>query len=302
MANTRSTQTRKQAKAETARERAAANRAARQQAERRRRLTIALSGVVSVLVVIGLLVGVKLATGGSSAATAGPSGQSPSPAAASVVDAVTGISQDTLNTVGVGTATTAPGALTGNPPALTQNGKPEVLYVGAEYCPFCAGERWALVQALSRFGTFSGLKSTTSSSTDVHPNTPTFSFLGSTYSSQYLAFTPVETQDRQGKALQTLTDAQKKLQNQYGSGSIPFIDYGNQFASSGASFDISVLDGKSEQQIATALQDPTSPIAKAVDGTANVITARLCQLTNGQPTNVCTSAAVKAVQSKLSGK
>ena len=40
---------------------------------------------------------------------------------------------------------------------LTADGKPLVLYVGAEYCPYCAAERCAMVQALSRFGTFSNL-------------------------------------------------------------------------------------------------------------------------------------------------
>ena len=45
-------------------------------------------------------------------------------------------------------------------PALTADGKPEVLYVGAEYCPFCAAERWPVVVALSRFGTWSGLSAT----------------------------------------------------------------------------------------------------------------------------------------------
>ena len=43
-------------------------------------------------------------------------------------------------------------ATTGQP-ALTSGGKPEILYVGAEYCPYCAAERWAMVVALSRFGT-----------------------------------------------------------------------------------------------------------------------------------------------------
>src|SRR5205823_15010475 len=44
------------------------------------------------------------------------------------------------------------------------SGKPEVLYIGAEYCPFCAAERWSLVYALARFGTFKGLLLSTSSS------------------------------------------------------------------------------------------------------------------------------------------
>ena len=67
-----------------------------------------------------------------------------------------------------------------------------VTYIGAEYCPFCAAERWALTVALSRFGTFSGLAGTHSSSTDVYPDTQTLSFYGSHYTSPYLDFQPVE--------------------------------------------------------------------------------------------------------------
>jgi hypothetical protein len=50
-----------------------------------------------------------------------------------------------------------------------------------------------MIVALSRFGTFSGLSTTHSSSSDTDPYTPTFTFYGSTYTSQYLNFTPVET-------------------------------------------------------------------------------------------------------------
>ena len=145
-------------------------------------------------------------------------------------------------------------------PALTQDGKPEVLYMGAEYCPYCATERWAMVIALSRFGTFSGLKTTHSSSTDVYPNTQTFSFHGATYQSRWIAFTGVEMQSnqRQGDGYATLdtpTGAQQQILNTYdrapyvgtgasSSGGIPFIDFGGKFLVSGATYDPSVLQGQ----------------------------------------------------------
>lgn len=40
-------------------------------------------------------------------------------------------------------------------PALTAAGKPDLRYIGAEFCPICAAERWAMYVALSKFGTFS---------------------------------------------------------------------------------------------------------------------------------------------------
>lgn len=33
----------------------------------------------------------------------------------------------------------------------------EFLYVGGKFCEFCATERWAILNALSRFGTFQHL-------------------------------------------------------------------------------------------------------------------------------------------------
>src|SRR4029079_19324163 len=81
-------------------------------------------------------------------------------------------------------------------PALTSGGKPKVLYVGAEYCPFCAAQRWPVVVALSRFGTWSGLRQTTSASGDVYPDPSTLSFHRAAYASDYLSFTGVETNRR----------------------------------------------------------------------------------------------------------
>ena len=75
---------------------------------------------------------------------------------------------------------------------LKQGGKPLVIYIGAEYCPFCAAERWPLVTALSRFGTFTNLGATHSATNDVYPNTPTFSFKDAKYTSKYLALQTVE--------------------------------------------------------------------------------------------------------------
>ena len=46
--------------------------------------------------------------------------------------------------------------VTGSP--LTAKGRPEVLCVGTEYCPYCAAQSWALIVALSRFGMFTGLR------------------------------------------------------------------------------------------------------------------------------------------------
>ncbi len=47
------------------------------------------------------------------------------------------------------------------------------------------------------------------------------------------------------------------------------------------------------------MRDPSTPVAKDIDGAANVITAAICTLTNGQPGGVCQSVGVKAAASSL---
>ena len=55
-----------------------------------------------------------------------------------------------------------------------------------------------------------------------------------------------------------------------------------------------MLAGLSWTQVAAAMRDPSSPVAKDIDGAANVITAAICTLTHGQPGSVCHSPGVKA--------
>ena len=256
---------------------------------------------------VAALVIVTLATGAG-----GPkSGEAASAAAGGVVAQVASVPAHVLDEVGVGTASTKPAAITA--PALRSGGKPEVLYIGAEYCPYCAAERWAVAVALSRFGTFTGLGETASSPSDVFPNTATLTFHGASYSSNYVSFTGKEIQSNQvvnGKyaPLDRLSSTQQALFDKYdappyttSAGSIPFIDIGGRYLISGASYDPQVLQGKSQAQIAAALSDPNSAIAKAIDGTANLITAAVCQLTNGQPAAVCHSSGVTTAAAALGG-
>jgi hypothetical protein len=257
----------------------------------------------AVVVVIAVVVGfIVFKTNSKSPTSSGVSNGPTGTALSQVVAETTSVPASTLAAVGAGSVTTPPKAVTGSP--LTSGGKPETLYIGAEYCPYCAFERWGMVVALSRFGTFSGLHTVHSSSTDVYPNTPTFTFYGSSYTSKYVTFTPVEetTNIPQGNGytpLQSPTAAQQALMAQYNpSGSIPFVDFGNKYTIVGASASPQVLAGKSWAAIASSLHDPASPIAQAVLGTANYMTAALCKMTNDQPATVCTPS-VTALQSKM---
>jgi thiol-disulfide isomerase/thioredoxin len=285
-------------------QRIAAQRAAARRAEQRRRLLLGGGAVLAVLIIVVVFVVVKATSNSSSnSSTSGLTGTSLS----STIDKVTSVPASTLESVGESGVDAKPQSISGNPTALTENGKPEVLYMGAEYCPYCAAERWALIVALSRFGSFSGLQTMQSSSTDVYANTPTWTFVDAKYTSSYLSLSTVEMETRTEKTLQTPTAAQQDLLNKYDAppyvqsadaGSIPFVDFGNKYLIVGASYSPQTLDGLSWSTIATDLQTPNNAVAKAVDGTANYITAGLCKLTGDAPANVCTSS-ITSLQSQI---
>ena len=225
---------------------------------------------------------------------------------------VTSVSAATLAKVGDPGSLADPVEVSGSPSILRgADGKPEIVYIGAEFCPFCAAERWAVVEALSRFGTFSDLSATHSSTTDIYPNTKTFSFYGSTYSSPYFDFVPVEEETNQVvgsgySQLQTPTASEQSLLATYDvspyttePGSIPFLDIGNRYIVSGASYSPAVLQGLTMSQIAAQLNNPSSVVAEAIDGTANLITASISAITGDQPSSVVGSSTIAAIAHKL---
>jgi Domain of unknown function (DUF929) len=299
------------------RARIAAQREAQRRAQQRKRIYLAGGSILAVAIVVVAFVLVKL---NSSTATAsnGPTGT----ALAAVTKQVTTVPTSVTDKVAGGgvdkslfipssqlSAASAGGTSyfsTVNGTALTASGKPEVLFVGADYCPFCAAQRWAMVNALSRFGTFSGLTTTHSSSTDSYPNTPTYTFYKSTYKSNYITFTPVEETSNEPdgnggyKTLQTPTSAQQALLQAYDpgtgqGGAIPFLDLGNKYVQVGnlSPLTPSLLSGKTWAQVASAMNNPSSDIGKAELGNANYMTAAICKLTNNLPATACTPTIQK---------
>jgi thiol-disulfide isomerase/thioredoxin len=295
------------------RQRLAAQRAAQQQAQvRKRRLWLAGGSIVAVIAVVVAFV-LASSNGSSSGSSSGNTAAPPTGSAlTSVLGQLTSVPAGTLDQVGAGTTSSNPTTITG--PALTSAGKPEMLYIGAEYCPYCAAERWAMIVALSRFGTFSGLAPIRSAAKDgggnaePFPLTPTWTFAKATYTSPYLTFTPVEgytnipdTATGFYTVLQPPTAAQQALLDKYDAanqGAIPFIDYGNRFMSVGASYNPAILSGLTWAQIADDLHDPSSAVGKSVLGTANFATAAICSLTDNKPASACTST-VRALQPKI---
>jgi hypothetical protein len=225
------------------------------------------------------------------------------PVSPELMTTLTTVPVEALNQVGRGAVTNPPTPIHGQPVATSDSGLPLITYIGAEWCPYCAGQRWPMIIALSRFGTLENISTSSSSSSDVYPSTPTFTFHGSTYTSPYITFEPVETQSSSMQNLATPTAAQDSLIGTYdappyvpaqSTGSIPFIDFANQYMISGASYDVGVLQGQTREQIAADLSNPSSPQAQAILGSANAITAAICATTNNQPAEVCTQPGVTA--------
>lgn len=217
---------------------------------------------------------------------------------AQVIAMITSLPASELEQVGQGSAAKVLQKKS-DAPLTGADGKPLIFYFGAEFCPYCAAERWPVIVALSRFGSISGLATTTSSSSDVFPNTPTFTFRDATYTSTYIDFQSVEASDRNGSTLQTPSAAQQALISKYDQGeTIPFLDLGNRFVLLQPSYMPDTLSGKSWTDVATALTNPESSQAQAILGSANQLTAAICVLTSNQPSTVCTPA-IQAIEAKL---
>ena len=212
------------------------------------------------------------------------------PVSSSLYKELEGFNSTYLGGVGAGSGA-LPSAISGS--SLTSNGKPEVLYIGAEYCPFCGVTRWSMIIALSRFGNFTGLHYMLSSGTDVNANTPTFTFANATYTSPFISLVTVEHWDRSDNVYQPLTTDEQSLYSQYdASGSIPFIDFANQYSIVGALGGLGAIDlsGMNWTQVITQLGEPGSSTAQAIIGEANYIISAICVIDHGVPSVVCSQS------------
>ena len=236
------------------------------------------------------------------------------PVSTALFQNLTGVSDATLNAIGAGTGITKLTSISGS--NLTNNGKPEVLYMGAEFCPYCAAVRWALIVALSRFGTFTNLSLMLSSATDVYSNTATFSFVNSSYTSPYISFVSVEQTDRNHNTLQTPTAEQSNLLSQYdvpssacpSGGCIPFIDIANKYSNTNTGSQLfpyvlrvggTASDGNNAPltwtQLGSQLNGTSGNVSPAVDGAANNLISAICSAIesytpNNVPTSVCSQS------------
>ncbi|HET6875606.1 MAG TPA: DUF929 family protein, partial [Acidimicrobiales bacterium] len=264
-------------------------RQARQAAQRRNQL-LALLAVVVVVAVVAVVVIIGVSSSGSSgkprqAAPAAAVGTMQGVSTATLADAAAKIKTQDLNY-----ATIAKGG------DLTKDGKPEILYIGAEFCPVCAAERWPMTIALMKFGTFSNLQQTHSAKADGDAGT--WSYYGATYTSKYISFNPQElyTNEPSGnyyKPLEKITPANQQVwtANEGSSLAFPFIDLGGKEVLQSAQFNPQIVYYKSFDTTLSSIGSNDNTIGAYVDASAAVFTKYICGLTNNQPGDVCTAVS-----------
>lgn len=280
----------------------------------RRPISLVSWATVGLVLVIVIVLVVLKATGGTPFVAV-----SEVPASPQVVHAVTDEPASAFNAVGTRSSlepVTPPVVIRGQSAlsfSVAGTDRPGVFYYGAEYCPFCAAERWPLTVALARFGTFSHLGEVASAAqNEQFPSTETLSYYGSSYSSPYLAFRsveadssqpnpngsgyePLQSPDKSEQALLAKYDTTRYIGSASGTfgGSLPFIDFGNKVLVAGASFSPALIQGLSRNQIATALKDPANPVAQGILTAANYLSAAACDADGNRPASVCVSKGVR---------
>jgi hypothetical protein len=275
-------------------------------------------GAVGLVIVVVVVLVVVNATK-SNNLSAGPGA---SPLTSTIAHQITTVPESVFNTVGVTSATVPVNKLhkIAGQKVLTFDGKPGVFYMGGDFCPFCAAQRWAIAAALARFGKFTGLETMESSSTDTDPDTQTITFAKAKYTSPYITAELIEYYSNVPKStgsgytvLHPLTKAQAALVTKYDvgkyagttastttrSGSIPFFDVGDQFVGVGASYRPTVLQGLKRTQISGGLSDASNPVTQAIVAVANYMSAAICSIDGAQPAAVCTGAGVSKAAKSL---
>jgi len=282
---------------------------------------------VAVFVVVAIIAVVVIVGVTNKKSTSGNGGFTPAPA--SVVTPVVSIPMSTYNAIGISgpnvnaNPIVVSSAVNGGTTPPLQRLKnpvgqllPGVFYNGAEFCPYCAAERWGMVAALSRFGTWSHLGLTTSSSIDVSPNTNTFSFRNAQLMSSLIGFQSVENTTNQidpknpnaYTPLQSPNAVQRHIIAVYdnppyaSAAGYPFVSFGNQALIVTPTYSPDVLAGLNWQQISNLLKDPNNAVTQDIVASANYISASVCHIDGQQPAAVCSSSGVQAATKAIGFK
>jgi thiol-disulfide isomerase/thioredoxin len=187
-----------------------------------------------------------------------------------------------------------------NEPLNRPGGKSLVFFMGAGFCPFCAAERWAIVNALNNFGRWEGLVETASADHDEkYLNIPTVSFAQAKYESRYVEFVGRETADRNFEPLQELGEKDYEILDTFNPDQIiPFLLVDGQFMQVGSGYSPQILEGMNQAKVRAELANPASPVGKAMKAEIENITALVCKSIGGKA-GVCNSDSIKSLVVKI---
>ncbi len=255
--------------------------------------------VVVVLAIVVVLLVVKASTGNLGSSPPTPPQITPAPS--DLVGQVTGIPASVFNQIGVTSPAvpiTPPVAAPSGVSPLERDGKPVVFFYGAEFCGYCAAERWALIASLSRFGAFANLGLIRSTGTQYPAGIESFTFRNTTYRSKYLVLETIERRSDYNPTGAEFTSLQKpsasetRLLTTFHVVGYPFIDVANRYVTDGPSYSPSFLSGLTWSEIGSYLDEPQQPVAEAVVALSNDYSAAVCASTGGHPGSVCHSRGV----------
>jgi Domain of unknown function (DUF929) len=273
---------------------------------------LALGLIIVAICLLAALILVRDNSGPSTTSTV----ETFSPAPSSLLSTITSVPASVYDTIGVNSPDNPVQPLqpVGNTSAplweATADGatpQPVVFFYGAEFAPYAAVERWPLIMALSRFGTFDQLGLMQSSGTTAFADLSTFTFWNVRYSSKYLVLESVERYSSLNPTggrylrLQAPDARQAAAVATYGAtpNTFALTDVANRFVLNGSSFAPGVLAGLTQSQIAGNLSTPASPLTEAVVTAANEITAGICAVDGDKPEAVCASKGVLAADTVL---
>lgn len=142
-----------------------------------------------------------------------------------------------------------------------EDGKPIIYFFSGEFCPYCAMERWAFVDATSKFGTWTKLDKMESGTTD------TYTFKDSEFESEWIVVRAWETDVEEVPA-----DDNQKYLIASPEGSVPALNMACKYGRAGAYAE----SGQDLQTMAT-------PLTPGQIKESQTLVDLICQLTDNEP-------------------
>jgi hypothetical protein len=160
-------------------------------------------------------------------------------------------------------------------PFKMESKKVLVYYLGAGFCPWCAAERWSIIEALKHFGTWGTLKPDKSADkNEPFLNLPTYNFSGVKFESDVVEFVGKEFQDRNFQDVDHFTDSDNAIIDNYNlQGVIPFTFIGGKFVRIGSGPKPEQFVGLTHDDVKKQLENKDTSLAKAIEEEANYIAA-----------------------------